>query len=550
MPFVPQFEGDIPTLGWQVIDWITENLARPDSTEYAPLVPYAEQEDFLLKFYELDPLTGRRKYRRGVISRPRGWGKSPFVGMIMACEALGPVLFDGWGADGQPVGKPWSTVRTPRVQVAAVSEDQTDNTWSALLEMLEGPVIDNYPGLEPMGSRVNLPVGTIDKVASSARTVKGSKPVFSALDQTEEWVASNGGHALHQVMDSNATKVGGSYIETPNAFIPGEDSVAERTASYAAQIAEGTARAEGLLYDHREAPASTDLADEDSLEFGLRVAYGDSSGHKDGCVLHEPACKPGHIDLDAIKQSIWDVTKDVQVSRADFLNQITHASDSWLSKPEVMAVVDRDKQVAPDDAVVLGFDGSRGRAQGVADATALVGCRVSDGHIFQIGVWEQPRNVKQWVVPVDEVENLIDETFASFNVVGFYADPSGWASNVASWEAKYGAKLKVKANRDAPIAVWPRGKGSQVVEHVQKFHDAIVTGEASLDGSFTLVRHLLNARRRNARTGVLLYKSFPESPDKIDAAYACVMAWKARLDAVSKRVGVHARRRKSYAVFA
>lgn len=550
MPWTPQHEGDFPTLGWDVIDWITANLARPDCMDYEPLVPYAEQEDFLLRFYELDPLTGRRKYRRGVISRPRGWGKSPFVAMIMAAEALAPVLFDGWDADGQPVGKPWATVRTPRVQVAAVSEDQTDNTWSVLLDMLQGPVIDDYPGLEPMGSRINLPIGSIDKLAASARTVKGARPVFCALDQTEEWIASNGGHSLHQVIDSNVAKVGGSYIETPNAFIPGEDSVAERTASLAAHIADGTAKSDGLLYDHREAAASTDLSDEESLTEGLRIAYGDSSGHPDGCVIHTPPCPPGHMDLENVKQSIWDITKDVQISRADFLNQITHASDSWLSKPELMAVVDADKRVTSEDPIVLGFDGSRGRASGIADATALVGCRVSDGHIFQVAIWEQPRDSKGWTVPVDEVNRVIEETFDNFHVVGFYADPSGWASNVAEWEAKYGHRLQVKASRDAPITVWPRGKGSQVVEHVQRLHDAIVTHEATIDGSSVMVRHFLNARRRSARSGVLLYKSFPDSPDKIDAAYAAVMAWKARLDAVAKRIGRPRQRKKQYAVFA
>ena len=45
------------------------------------------------------------------------------------------------------------------------------------------------------------------------------------------------------------------------------------------------------------------------------------------------------------------------------------------------------------------------------------------------------------------------------------------------------------------------------------------------------------------RTGYLLYKAYPESPDKIDAAYAAVMAWKARLDAVA--AGLGARRKKA-----
>jgi hypothetical protein len=53
---------------------------------------------------------------------------------------------------------------------------------------------------------------------------------------------------------------------------------------------------------------------------------------------------------------------------------------------------------------------------------------------------------------------------------------------------------------------------------------------------------VLNARRRNFRAGYLLYKAYPDSPDKIDAAYAAVMAWKARLDAVAAGYGKRKRR--------
>jgi hypothetical protein len=64
----------MPTLGWEVIDWIVDNLAAPDRAEYEPFIPTREQAEFILRFYALDPRTGRRKIRRGVISRPRGWG--------------------------------------------------------------------------------------------------------------------------------------------------------------------------------------------------------------------------------------------------------------------------------------------------------------------------------------------------------------------------------------------------------------------------------------------------------------------------------------------
>lgn len=49
-------------------------LARPALGYYEPFVPYREQEDFILRWYELDPETCRFRYDRGVLGRARGWG--------------------------------------------------------------------------------------------------------------------------------------------------------------------------------------------------------------------------------------------------------------------------------------------------------------------------------------------------------------------------------------------------------------------------------------------------------------------------------------------
>ena len=59
-----------------------------------------------------------------------------------------------------------------------------------------------------------------------------------------------------------------------------------------------------------------------------------------------------------------------------------------------------------------------------------------------------------------------------------------------------------------------RGKDTRVVEYVERLHAAIANGEMTHDGSSELTRHVLNARRRSGRTGYLLYKAFPDSPDK------------------------------------
>ena len=534
----PEFEGELPTLGYLVLDWILEMLAAPDRPDYEPFVPTREQAEFILRFYELHPGTGKRRIRRGVLSRPRGWGKSPLLAAIACAEALGPVVPAGWDASGEPVGMGWERIRTPLVQVAAVSEDQTQNTWAPLLEMLRlGPVIDEYPGLEPLDTFVNLPRGKIDQVTSSATSRKGNKALFAVLDQTEEWTPSNGGKRLAQVMRSNAAKIGGTTLESPNAYIPGMGSVAEDTAAFAKAIAEGRTREDGLLWDHREAPPETDPTDRESLVAGLRFAYGDSSDHEDGCVLHSPPCLPGWSPIDRLVGDFWDTSNDPQVMRSDFLNQITHATDSWLSQPEWASCSDAGKVVADGDTIVLGFDGSRARARGVTDATALVGCRVRDGHLFLLGCWEQPEGPagEGWRVPVLEGLATVDEAFSRFRVVGMYADPAKWEGHVADWEARWGSGLAVKATRDHPIEWWMTGgRSNLIVRALEKFHSAVLDKELSHDGASALARHILNARRRKGRSGIQIMKEHPDSARKIDAAVASVLAWQARLDAVAK----------------
>lgn len=552
MPWRPSVEGEVPTLGWYVLDWMTEYLARPAMDEYEPFVPYREQEDFILRWYELDPETGRFRYDRALLGRPRGWGKSPILGGLAIVEALADVLFDGWDVEGQPVGRPWSTVRTPLVHIAAVSEDQTGNTWQPMVEMLGGPVVDEYPGVEPFDTVINLPRGRIEKRTSSGRTVKGAPTTFAVLDQTEEWVPSNGGPALAQKIRTNTAKNGGRTIESPNAYIPGEGSVAEASAAFAQAIRDGRSRSTGLLWDHREAPADTELTERDSLIAGLRYSYGDSSGHPDGCVLHEPPCAPGHVDLEAQISVIWDPATDVQTARSDYLNQITHASDAWISRPEWNR---RDTNlIAPDaplalvkgDTITLGFDGARKRRRGVTDSTALVACRVSDGFLVPVRVWEQPDGAagEEWRIPTDEVDATVREVFATYNVVGFYADPAKWEGYVAQWEARYGAKLKVKATRTNPIEWWMTGgRAAMITRSLEQFYNAVVDDELTHSGSPVLTTHILNARRRMKQTGYQIYKEHPDSANKIDAAIAAVLAWQARLDAVAAGYGTTVRRR-------
>jgi hypothetical protein len=527
MPWKPSRPGEIPTLGWGVLDWMSEVLAAPDRSDYEPFVPTRDQAGFVLRLYQLDPRTGRRVHRRAVYSRPKGSGKSPFLAAIVLAECLAEVVPDGWDAYGQPVARPWSDLRTPWGQVMAVSEDQTRNAWAPLLEMLRnGPACDIYPNLDPMDTFVALPAGRIEAVTASATSREGNRPIICLLDQTESWSPSNGGVRLAAVARRNLGKTNGVSVEAPNAYVPGSGSVAQSSAEYAALITAGKAKDEGLLYDHREAPAGTRLDDRDSLLAGLQVAYGDSA-----------AVNGGWVDLDRIVAEIWDPATDPQDARQYYLNQITHASDSWLSQPEWAACADATRHLADRELVTLGFDGSVRD-----DASALVACRVADGHLEVLGVWE-PRGAKDDAqVDREAVDAAVEAAFGRFDVAGMYCDPALWQDYVDRWTQKYGAKVRQKASANRPLEWWTN-RPTAMAAALERFHTAVLGGQLSHDGDSLLTSHVLNARRRESRSGLLIGKEHPKSARKIDAAMAAVLAYECRSDAVAS--GVTAARRKT-----
>lgn len=541
MPFKPAFEGEFPTLGYGVLEWMTSFLTRPGSIEGHPFVPTREQAEFVLNWYRLDPLTGRRAYRRGVLARSKGWGKSPFGSALCLAEGLAPVLFDGWDAQGRPVGKPWATVEPPQIFLLGVSEEQTENAWIPLLDMATSDALfDEYPGFEPMQTRVNLPRGFISPRSAAGNTREGERTAFALLDQTESWTPTNGGVRLADVVRRNAGKVGGTTLEFPNSFQTGSGSVSEQSFDTWFKIQQGLTKDEdGLLVDSRDW-GEVDLDDESSLMAGLARAYGDSAALPDGCVIHDPPCTAetftaGWVDLYRLRQEIWDPSTTV-ADAYQYYGNVAHADANAFVEQHEWAAAEADEDVAEvtkRDPVVLGFDGSRGRKSGVADATALVAMRVSDGLAWTVGVWEQPDTAagQGWEPPEYEIEQTLDAFMKDHNVVGFYADPSLWESNVAAWEAKYGSRMKVGL-KSHPI-VWRTSQGRRTVETVELLRTSIVQGEVCHLGEPALTRHVLNARMRQTKSGKLMYKEFPDSPRKIDAAYALMLANRARVDALA-----------------
>jgi phage terminase large subunit-like protein len=490
---------------------------------------------FIMDVYALDT-TGRRLYDSSFISRAKGRAKSELAGFITLFEAMGPARFDRFAkegdsyirdgftynyAPGEPMGKP---VVAPIIRCLATEEGQAGNTYDNIyFNLSEGPLSNGLPRDAAGLTRIFLPGGGEIIPSTASNSAKdGGKETFVVFDETHLYTTRELKRMYDTVRRNLAKrKVAEPWsLETSTMYLPGEKSVAEDTHDLAKMITEGKVKRQRLLFDHREADAGIDLTDEAQVRAGIVEAYGPFSAV---------------MDVDRILSEFYDPRNDAQDSRRYYFNQPTSSKDAWVSAPEWAATY-ASKTIAKGEEITLGFDGSRKRNRGITDATALVGCRVSDGHLFEIKVWEQPDGPagEDWEVPITDVDNQVRQAFEDYKVIGMFADPAKWESYIAQWEADFGKKLKVKSSSNHPIEWWMTGNRSYlVVRALEQFQNAVIDKELTHNGA-ALSRHVLNSRRRISRSGISIAKEHPESPNKIDAAVAAVLAYQARLQALSK----------------
>jgi hypothetical protein len=184
----PEYPGEFPTGGYIIGDWIEENLIVPDrQAKGLPFLLTDEQWRHLLWTYRLLPDarpemgSSAFQYYGALLVRPQKAGKDPFGGAQACAQALGPVRFDGWDADGEPVMAPMAT---PWIQCAANSEDQVQNTWQPIYTMLtEGP-LNSTPGLDVGLTRIVLPDGgRIEPVTAQARSRLGARITYATFTE-------------------------------------------------------------------------------------------------------------------------------------------------------------------------------------------------------------------------------------------------------------------------------------------------------------------------------------------------------------------------------
>lgn len=525
------------TLGWGILNWWATYVKSPGGDSAGePFMPTLEQTRFMLWWYAVDE-NGKYVYSQGVLRRLKGWGKDPFAAALSLAELCGPVAFSHFDADGNAVGK---ARHAARIQIAAVSREQTDNTFSMFPIMMTQKLKDDY-GLNPHMFVIHTGSGgRIEAVTSSPASMDGKRPTFIIMNEIQWWGVGpsgevNNGHAMEAVIRGNVIKVPDARsLSICNAHIPGYDSIGELYYNKWQDIESGKAVDVNLLYDALEAPADTPLSEIPSqkedpegyeagvqkLREGIDIARGNSYW----------------LPLDEIVTAVLDTggrrsdgaeNNTVVESRRMFLNQVNAHEDSWISPAEWdrLAMVDKTFSLKKGEQITLGFDGSKSN-----DWTALVACRVFDGMLFVISVWD-PEKYPSGEIPRDAVDATVRSCFEAYDVVAFRADVKEFESYVDQWSKDFGKKLKVKAAPNSPIAFDMRGQTKKFAFDCEKFVDAVVEREVVHNGDPILRQHVLNARRHpTIYDAISIRKQSKDSSRKIDAAVCAVLAFAARQD--------------------
>ena len=510
----PQHDDDFPSLGWALLDWWTAFLSNPRD-ESEPLIFTDEQALDLVGWYEIDPETGRFVHRRGCSRRSKGIGKSPIEAAKAIAELAGDVRFDGWDANGEPVGRPWGTKGDPPawVQVAALSEAQTENTYAAIYDFL---MADDGAAADGLHIDVGLTrcflrdrPGKLEPVTASAGTREGQRVTYGVLDETHLWLPSNGGRRLARTIRRNVAKMGGRTYETTNSFVPGEDSVAEATH----KAVEGGAP--GIFYDAVEAPPVKPEDSDATLKAALRVAYGDRwwvDLDRQIAEIRDPETLWEDAERYAFNHNVDDRRKAVETKRWE-----------GLKRPEL---------VVPAGAYIgLGFDGSISD-----DCTALIGTWVVDGvpHTFEIEVWQRPEKApKGWRIPRKDVKERVAETFRYYRVGRMLCDPAKWQTEIEDWAEEHGDDVVVMFDTNQPTRMW---------RACDRFSTALAEGAYTHDNSKTLTAQVLALYKRkvrvrdeedDGRTKFVFVKG-PQK-EKIDAGIGAVLSLEAAMTMPEER---------------
>jgi hypothetical protein len=528
------------------LEWIERHCVVPDGFRKGePFRMYRWQLEYLANFYlvrgdarwipERPVLAPAFVYRRGLLVGPQKLGKSPHTAAHVTLEGVGPALFAGWaGADegyacadhgcrcgweypyelGEPKGMPWPT---PLIQITAYSEEQTDNIYDALRPMIDdGPLHDLIP---KTGEQfIRLPGGgRIDIVTASAQSRLGQRVTFVPQTEVGLWTPHNRMDRVADTQYRGLAGMGGRATLESNAWDPAANSIAQR---------EYESGAADVYRQMTHPPKNLSYANKRDRRKIHRAVYPPDTLRQNG----------GHVDLDSIEAEAADMAARDLAQAARFFGNILapgqgRAFDVDLFKK--LAV--KESREVPDGAlIVIGGDGSR-----IWDATSLIATEIDTGYQWPLGIWERPADVKNWEVPVEQVDQVLTAAMERFNVWRVYFDPPYWESWIAAWAGRWGDDVVKEWWTNRPKAFgyalrsWAEAQRSGELSHCARTDPWCELFTAHVGNAYRED----TAYRDDGAPVWIVQKEREGSPLKIDSVPAAALSWEARMDALAAGLG-------------
>jgi phage terminase large subunit-like protein len=530
-----------PTAGPIAGRWIQRSLVHGEGDHLGERIRLLLFQWFILnRIYEFDPDTGRLVHDTVLIVISKGNGKTELCGDLANVEMQSPL----------------APLRSPKVTISASSWKQADELLQAAQLAIigsddsPGPLAGRFQkGLHLLDDKILAPNGgRLLRLAAVGSTADGGKETCHLGDELHEWLTERSmrmwtvkGRSIRKrvvirgicarCLEELVAQRGrppahrDRAIDRDHAALPirgglqigittvGNDPtvVTEDPATLLGRLwRKGVAIAKGEVVDPTflflawQAEEGLDLDNPDDLTQAILQAS--------PAAAEQPGTG-GFLSVEEKRRSILDTTVSRVESERYDLGWWSSAPNSWMPLTNWLALRHPEGLKAPPRGtpIWIGFDGSKSR-----DSTAMWGI-TEDGHLFRLAVWERPPNAPAgWQVSHIDVDREVVDAFAFYGVKQFAMDPPRWEVEYETWSEAWPGRVVA-----FDTAVYER-----FALAVGRFTDAVLSEAPTVthDGDQVLTRHIANARRKEVRWGFVITKEDKDSPRRIDAAVAAVLA--------------------------
>lgn len=519
-----------PTRGPEVCDWIEAHCIFTDRRWVdQPFVLEPWQRQLIYDLFELNPDTGRRRYRWALIGMARKNGKT----QLMAALAL-------WFLLGE------QSEDLPNIVVAATSEEQADEIFGAAAYMAEySPTLSQITSVSASGVIFSLlrPRAKIYRVSSKARSAHGKNISHLFLDELHEWPPGPGDALWTALTTGMSAGLEPLTLQITTAGANVDVGVCGQQYQHARQIESGEVRDDSYFFRWWSAPDNCRMDDPEAHR-AANPAYGVikmPEYFEDMLPPRIPEADYRRLELNQWVQAggsflpdgAWDACRERPVPW-DGAEALLTDVQAWaraegedLDEEELESRQRQAKAVrdllafgfVPGPPIHIGLDASRR-----GDSTALVAAQeqeIAGEPRIRLGswIWERPfdprtkRPQEGWMMPIEEVYDVLRGVRRWFNLVAVPHDPALIAWEVRKWLA-------------AGMPMVEINQGGAIMERAgQGLYEAATTGLVAHNGDPGLARHIANAASKPVARGSGAQRLVKvEQHRKMDAAVSAAMA--------------------------